>query len=377
MPASLIDPPPAPTTVAIVAAALGARHGYVIEGDSVRIHADLVVYDLAAGADKDWALQLWACQDTYAGGSIVGIKVSEIWLGSLEEFASAGSTLHATAAFHPPAGGGEFTMVLVLAGGVGARFSEIHSYSTYERRENFLMPRLRGKVAYRIEDSRVIIETETIENPREAANISGTLSLELWALSAPYSGGHFNGAPLAAAVLGNLAGQTEWNPAPLDLAFKPPPEGTWYFTLMLREWSGAAYTTRDFTTFAQAVLYKAPPTSETGEPPPSAAPFTAESTSKSPEPAPTPPTVVPGAVSPPAPAPATPVASKRARKAAAPELLSVNSATAVELATIKGLPKAVAAAIVSERPFTSLDDLQRVKGIGPKLLARLRPSLKL
>jgi predicted flap endonuclease-1-like 5' DNA nuclease len=373
MPASTVSAEPSapdvlgsPTTVSVLTASIGSRHGYVVEGDSVRLQADLVVFDLTAAAARDWALQLWACADVFAGGTISGCKVAEIWLGSLEDFAASPSTLHATAAFHPPAGGGEFSMVLTLVAGTNGRFSEIHGYANYQRRENFLVPRINGRVAYRIDGRRVIVDVEAIENSRDPTNVSGTLSLELWALSAPYSGGHFSGAPLAGTVLGTLAGQHAWHPEPLDLAFTPPPEGTWHFTLMLREWAGSGYVTRDYSRFAQPVFYKAPPP-EDDAPPREPATIAAE------------PATMATSFSAPAPDTTTPSVTRRkkAAKRATPTALSLNTATAAEFATISGLPKAVAARLVAERPFASLDDLKRVKGVGPRLLEKLKSVLQI
>ncbi len=372
-----------PSTVTLLAAGLGANHGYTIEDDSVHLHADLVVYDATAAATHDWSLQLWACEDAFSGGAISGQLVAEIGIGSLVGFTDTPSPLHATTAFHPPAGGGTFTLVLLLVAAPGA----IHGYASYPRSETFLLPCLRGHVGYKIDNRRITLEVAAIENPRDAANLTGTLALELWALAAPYSGGPFNGAPLAAAVLGTLAGQSEWNPPPLDLAFKAPPDGTWHFCLMLREWTGTGYTTRDYTTFAEPVAYTAEPPAA-GESPLTQAPFTSETTTKSsPDPEP--------ALSPAAPpakparraaspkkkptAKATPV-TKTAPVAKAPAAsapVSINKATAAELSTIKGLPKPVAAAIVAARPFKTLDALLEVKGLGPKLHEKLKPLLKL
>ncbi len=59
--------------------------------------------------------------------------------------------------------------------------------------------------------------------------------------------------------------------------------------------------------------------------------------------------------------------------------LDVNAASAVDLRALPGVGPKTAAAIVTEReergPFTSVDDVQRTKGIGPKTIARLRPWL--
>ncbi len=57
--------------------------------------------------------------------------------------------------------------------------------------------------------------------------------------------------------------------------------------------------------------------------------------------------------------------------------ININTATAAELDTLPGIGPATAQAIVTDRdahgPFASVDDLARVRGIGPAKLAQLRP----
>ena len=60
---------------------------------------------------------------------------------------------------------------------------------------------------------------------------------------------------------------------------------------------------------------------------------------------------------------------------AAAARLDLNSATHEQLTELPGIGSAKAAAIIEERsmaPFTSVDDLERVKGIGPSLVSDLR-----
>jgi hypothetical protein len=58
--------------------------------------------------------------------------------------------------------------------------------------------------------------------------------------------------------------------------------------------------------------------------------------------------------------------------------LSVRLTARVEqLAAIKGVSKAVAIAIVRARPYESIEGLLEVRGIGPKLLEKLRPLISL
>ena len=52
----------------------------------------------------------------------------------------------------------------------------------------------------------MIVDVERIHNPRDPNNLSGTLSIELWALPEPYVVGDFAGNALAGVTLGSLAG---------------------------------------------------------------------------------------------------------------------------------------------------------------------------
>jgi len=72
------------------------------------------------------------------------------------------------------------------------------------------------------------------------------------------------------------------------------------------------------------------------------------------------------------PSPVPVVAVEPASESSPDALVAVNQASAEEIEALKGINRNVAKAIVESRPFDSVDDLIRVKGIGPKLLERLR-----
>lgn len=71
-------------------------------------------------------------------------------------------------------------------------------------------------------------------------------------------------------------------------------------------------------------------------------------------------------------------ASRTARaraRPAAPRLVDLNDASPTRLQSLSGVGPALAARIVEARPFASVDDLLRVRGIGPATLERLRPHV--
>ena len=365
-------------------------HGYRFDGDTVHLQARFTVLDPAAYQRK-WALQLWACPRPLAAvADLSGQIVAEVALPPMREIADDAEAVVMNAFARPPAGGGGHFLALVLASGEAGRFEEIHDLAVYPRREFFLPPRMRGNVGYRLEADRVRLSVEHIENPRDALNRSGTLALELWAMAAPFTGGAIQDARLlAGVVLGTLAGQTESATTSFDLPFDRPPDGKWHFVMMLREWTAAGYVTRDFTNFLQPVNYGAPAVLTApvvAAPPAMPALSTASGTTPSgtglmkiraaeqtgvkagrTEAEASPKEKQPAGIVPKAPKPAP----------EADHLVSVNHAHEQELASIEGVSLKLARNVIKKRPFASLDDLRRVKGVTVKLLGSIRTRLKL
>jgi DNA uptake protein ComE-like DNA-binding protein len=358
-------------------------HGYRLDGDTIHLNAMFALLHHAAH-ERSWALQLWACPSAPNSAlDLVGHIVAEVALPPMAELADEIEHFDVSAFACPPAGAGEHVMVLVLAAGQSGQFHDVHDFAVYSRREQFVQPRLSGSVGYRIDGARVQISADGVVNPRPSSNRSGTLSLELWALPVPFAGGNFQGHHLAGVEIGTVNGQHELALQPIDLAFAQPPPGTWHLALMLREWTAAGFVTRDFTNFATPFV-SAPVATNTcvaivatkpAAPVPAKAPAPAALAAKAPTPI-----IAPVTAKVPAPEVAKPVATPAPSKTAtdaSTKGVSVNTARVEELAAVKGLSKKVAEDIVKHRPFTSLDDLRRVKGLGAKILAKVRSGLKI
>ena len=313
---------------------LSGPHGYRFDGDTVHLNAMFALLDPAAH-QRSWALQLWACPAAPASAAgLAGHRVAEVSLPPMAELADEVEHFDVSANAWLPAGSGEHVMVLVLASGRHGKFNDVHDFAVYPRSEQFVQPRLGGTASYRLDGAGVQISVDRVENSRPSSNCSGTLSLELWALAEPFTGGRFQGHHLTGVEIGTLNGGYELELQPIDLAFTPPPAGKWQIVLMLREWTISGFVTRDYANFA--------------------VPFVSAS-------------VVERA----------PARSSRATRISSAKRISVNKARVEDLAELKGLSKKLAEAIVKQRPFTSFDDLRRVKGMGPKVLAKVRSRLKL
>jgi DNA uptake protein ComE-like DNA-binding protein len=267
-----------------------------------------------------------------------------------------------------------------------------------------------GNCGYRIQDNRIIIDIDEIASHRDLGDISGTLSLELWALKQPYQGGDFSGASLAGTRIGELIGQHYLAGCRYDLLFQEPPAGSWYLTLMLREWTDAGFVTRDYVNFALPYEVSGKPTvvhSETdnvinvsfagSEKPtaktvaeqlqPAEAKPEASKTEQPKAQAPVAKTAKTVALKPAVETqktttskpqvPETPAVAAKKGKQSISGTVALNKASRKEIAAIKGISRKLAEEIVSARPFKSLDDLLKVKGMGPKLLNKVRNLIKL
>ena len=56
--------------------------------------------------------------------------------------------------------------------------------------------------------------------------------------------------------------------------------------------------------------------------------------------------------------------------------INVNTASATELENLPGVGPKMAAKLIAGRPYSSMNDLDKVKGIGPCMLKKLEPRVK-
>jgi len=213
---------------------------------------------------------------------------------------------------------------------------------------------LAGNCGYEIQHDQVIITIAEIANNRDADNISGTLAIELWALAQPYWGGDFNGIALAGNSIGELYGQHFLADCRYSMAFQEPSDGTWYLTLMLREWTEAGYVTRDYINFDVPYIVNTKPSIvRSDESNVINVSFTDNKKTSGKK--------IP----------------KNAKATKKPTSVSLNQASLEEIEALKGVSKKLAENIVSERPFESLDEVLKVKGIGSRLLDKIRQFITL
>ena len=313
---------------------LGPRHGYAIEGDHAVINAELEVPPYHPGGT--WGLELWATEQPYQDGALTGTRVAEV---PLELPTPIGPYVHQVdtrVAARLPLHGRAYAMVLALIDRGPGGSANVHAFAHYPERQTFTAPHLQGAVGYSVQGAEVVLEAAAVFNPRNADNVSGTLSLELWAC--PVAEAATDGLRLAAAELGRISGQAALPAIERRVAFSAPPAGAFRLALLLREWTAAhGYVTRDRRGFGS--IYES--------------------------------------IAPERPAEKLRLVPAAAAVAATGGLVSIQTGSVEELAAVKGLNLKLAKEIVKARPFASLEELLRVRGIGDKTLVRLKNLLTL
>lgn len=329
-------------------ARFGNSHGYRLDGDLAHLNAEILC-DESALTGQEWALQLWANDD---------IKIAELPVGLLQPNGSGLIQLSGTATVLPPAGAGEYTLSLALVSGTAGHFDSLEDSTAFGQTVSFVQPRLRGDASCEFSGDAISLKLDAIENPRPADNLSGTLALEIWSLDTPYAGGDWRGQPVASIVLGCLNGQSEWTDCHFTAHAAPlPADG--HLTLMLREWTPAGYVTRDYRALPVSVAVKtAAPAAEPVVVAVKPAKVAAKTKKAAAEPK------------------AKPAAAEKPARSKASGV-SVNTASEADLAAVKGLSAGLAGKIIAARPYAALDELVKAKGMGPKLLAKVRESLSL
>lgn len=106
-----------------------------------------------------------------------------------------------------------------------------------------------GNISFQRAGESIALRAEVIENYRALFSVSGTLALQLWACSAPFTGGTIVGHKVAEANLGTLQGGYYVINVNRQVPFYSPPTGSYFMVLVLAEWDWGQFKTVDWQNF--------------------------------------------------------------------------------------------------------------------------------
>jgi DNA uptake protein ComE-like DNA-binding protein len=332
-------------------ALLGANHGYRFEGDEAVLHAQIIARDGFVAVAPNLTLQLWACETPYGGGPLSGEVIAEAPV-------MAGADVHELRTFlRPPVADRDYAMVLVLADAAGP---QVEDYANYQATQRFFMPRFSGDVQLVPGAGHdLTLRVGGISNPRARENISGSLSLQVWATERPYTGGPLTGIRLANVSLGQLQGQASIDAQTFSLPTEGLAEGLPERAVVLVEWTHTGELIRDYRAIANLAPVVAAKPVAVAEPVVAAKPVAVAE-----------PVVAAKPVAVAEPVVAAELASSSSR-------LSLNAATEDQIARAAGITAKLASQISRKRPIRNFEDLLAVRGVGEKTLQKLRQIFRI
>lgn len=227
--------------------------GWTINGTSIDIRADEVNNADFSGVSGTIRLQIWATAFPYAGGTISGYVLGTRTLGQL----TAGYSyfgVSGNVSYSSPSAGTYYTTITV----------EEYTVSGYVIRDWVTFSgtsvlgsgggggsgslSIVGNVSWSINGTKIDISSDEVLN-NQLGGVSGTLRLRIWATTLPYSGGTINGYVLGTRSLGTLSGGYQISNISGYVPYTPPPDGLYYTTMTLEEYTGSGYVIVDYVNF--------------------------------------------------------------------------------------------------------------------------------
>lgn len=220
----------------------------------VQINVTRIQNRRSSGTSGTLRLELWALASPYNGGSFSGIRMATSQLGQLQ----AGfyyENIQRTVAFQRPTQAGTYYVVLMVTEFSSSQpLNDGFSTADWGNFSNTLVvsgPPAGGDLdlvtpwSYQISNGNARVTATRIQNNR-ANGTSGSLRLELWATASAYNGGSFSGYKIAQSSFNPLQAGFNYSPIDFTQTASIPPNGTWYITLMLTEFSSSTTTNNGY-----------------------------------------------------------------------------------------------------------------------------------
>jgi hypothetical protein len=229
---------------------LSGSCSWSISGNSIDIEAGRVENLSSSGTSGTLRLRIWATASPYSGGTINGYVLGTRSLGTLQ----AGyyySNISGSVTYSAPPPGTYYT-TLTVEEYTGSGYT-IRDYLTFSGSDVFGGGSssdvvLEGNGSWSISGSSINIGVTRVSN--DGGGTSGSLRLQIWATSSPYSGSAMSGYVIGTRNLNPLSGNHYYSNVSGNVSYIPPPYGTYYTALTLEEYVSGSYQIVDYITFS-------------------------------------------------------------------------------------------------------------------------------
>jgi hypothetical protein len=244
--------------------ALSGGGSWKTSGSEITISVGKITNNRSGGKSGTLRLQVWATTSPYTGGRISGYVLGTYSVGTL----SGGfnfSSVKGTVPYDAPPAGTYYTTITLEEYNSGAfgiadhmAFSGTTTFGSGGGGSggggggggDFDKLDLAGKLSFKIIGERCNLKAGLVKNTRTGGT-SGNLRLRLWATKKRYTGGVISGYAVATRSLRRLDAGKRITGIKGKVAFKKPPRGRYFMTLVLEEFRDGRYQIVDTATFTK------------------------------------------------------------------------------------------------------------------------------
>lgn len=225
--------------------------GYSFSGSQVTLKLGGVTNKTAGGVSGSMKVQLWALPGPYPGVSLSsGTVIGEFTLKGLDGGTSY-LPMDRTVAAKMPARSGSYSMMLLLSeyrtDGTDGYFITDHlNFSNKASLAPLKLYTLEGPWSWKTNADEGIINIMVKKISHKTPNGTGTLRLELWACSKPYTGGTLSGVKMGSVQKNPLKPGYAYTDVDNITQYTSPPPGTYHVILVLMHYSNGKYSIVDW-----------------------------------------------------------------------------------------------------------------------------------
>lgn len=243
------------------AARFNGSSGYQFVNNMASLAISTGMIDNSAGKASTGTLQvkLWATKSLYKGGSISGHLLASYKLEPLK----AGQfyrDVRKVVAYTPPPVKGTYYITLTLSEYTGSGYAIVDCRNMKNTAALGPLKTFTISAPWRWQTNYVsntmVIEAAKISHRRPGH--TGTLKVSVWVTDTPYRGGNLEGHQIGFVTKEALESGYSYSNLKTTAKFSPPPDGTYFMSLVLSEFDDGAYRVVDYITSTEAATFKKP-----------------------------------------------------------------------------------------------------------------------
>lgn len=235
--------------------------GYEFVNNMASLAISTGMIDNSAGKASTGTLQvkLWATSSLYQGGTISGHLLASYKLEPLK----AGQfyrDVRKVVPYTPPSVKGTYFITLTLSeytgsGYVIVDYRNMKNTATLGPLKSFTIS---GPWRWQTNYASGTLAIEVAKISHRRTGHTGTLKVSVWATDTPYRGGNLQGHQIGFVTKAALESGYSYSNLKTTVTFSPPPDGTYFISLVLSEFDDGAYRVVDYITSSEAATFKRP-----------------------------------------------------------------------------------------------------------------------